>query len=224
MKKLLKPIIMIDGLLGCGKTILAKYLADATNSTAIHGDVLMADSAMNNSDKLFERFGTTPAEQGGLREFVHKIAINVKAAYDFMECVRPGVEELVVQIIKELENGNQHKVNPNSIYNYSGNSNAYIVEFITSSAFKELWNTANERYVIIALLEKILANSKARGRSDDAFETTINKFDARMPIVMRAKNVDYTIINQHDNVDLFIKSAGRVIIPQIKKTMRQRHS
>lgn len=212
--KLNRPTIIIDGVAGSGKTTLARYIANQTNSTVISGDTFMIEgvSQPQNQVELGHLFGQRPrGEDPGRYLEQHLFSKpDEQKLLAFLDIVRPYVEEQCVLTKEKLSKNTIAGVNLDALHNYEPDTRAFIIEWITSSKFEKEWQDATRRCVIWAFVDKVLGNTDIRGRADDAPELTEAKFNGIMTTVGRARNIDYPILDKGSKEEL-LKQAKPII-------------
>ena len=210
-----RPTFYIDGSNAVGKTTVSRYIAEQTDCTVIHGDAFFGNGMNKAQQAIFKRFGDFP-RPGKVSEFFARYLTSPETIQGFLFDIRPFIEEDIIETRQKLSKNILTGIPKDATYNYHTNTNGWIIEFVTSSAFYEEWANADRRYVIFALLEKIVTNALERGRPDDSEEVVINKYNAEMPTIVKARNVNYTLINQqHFTESQFQTEADKTIIKDI---------
>lgn len=190
-----KPTIIIDGPAGSGKTIITQYIAKETGFQAIHMDKGFKQAVTAKRREVRNLFGRGRRSNETVKQYL-----------DTELFARPNAEMMLKfldEIRDELEGYCQKQKKKNAL--------GYAIEGITSCMFKEEWEGATIRCVILALLEQIYGNVDGRGRSDDTREIAKQKFIGIAPFIMtNATNVNVPIIC-HGNRRIFLRKADPMI-------------
>ncbi|MCL2755613.1 MAG: AAA family ATPase [Firmicutes bacterium] len=194
MKLRNQKIIVIDGMSGSGKTTAANIIAKRLDGVVIGGDRFLLKSVVSPEKRktVKNMFGGYPKEgESGIEylERCYPIATVEQERALFNE-LRQDVERQILEVIKST----------NQI------DNLFIVDWMTSNKFEQVWDSADYRIMVDSNPEELAHRLVERLKLLTYYQEGIVDIreQAFRPLLADVQGVDF---NPHNNYDVeFVKN------------------